>query len=156
MVTQLRAGHLNGTTDESLFGMFESNGDARIAQQMAHLLPGLLKHEQSLKEMNSSEYMKYTLLTAQRQCGGCLSSALIFHLMRLPSKVRALKSKRYVLRMASLGYFDAYLVRRTTHLRLTQPETHLDTNKRLQVHSLTDPQLLEVRKPHFVLYNLYH
>jgi len=33
LVTQLRAGHLNGT-DEALFGMFESEGDARIAQHM--------------------------------------------------------------------------------------------------------------------------
>ncbi|KAM8715621.1 hypothetical protein ACLKA7_002640 [Drosophila subpalustris] len=143
LVTQLRAGHLNGA-DEALFGMFESEGDARIAQQMALLLPGLLKQEQTLKETPLKDYMKYSLLAAQRQSGGSLRSASVFHLTRLPSKVRALKSKRYVLRMANMGYFDAYLVRRTTHLRLTQPETQLGTIKRVPSHSLSDPELLEV------------
>lgn len=152
LVHQLRAAHINDTTtsnEETLFGMFESTGDARIAQQMTTLLPGFLK-EQTLPS-STSDYLKSILLSAQHQCDGCLRSASIFHMLRLPCKVRSLKAKRCVLRMVSIGYFDAYLVRRTTHLRLTQPDaqTMLETNKRLAVHSIKEPQLLEVREKPF-------
>ncbi|KAH8306710.1 hypothetical protein KR044_007695, partial [Drosophila immigrans] len=145
LVTQLRASHMNGF-DEALFGMFESESeaDARIAQKMAQLVPELLRQEQALKEMPHNDYMKYTLLAAQRQCGGYLRSASLFHLLRLPSKGHALKTKRFVLRMVSMGCFDAYLVRRTTHLRLTQPEIPLNTRKRADTHFLRDPEMLEV------------
>ncbi|XP_032591651.2 protein phosphatase PHLPP-like protein [Drosophila grimshawi] len=143
LVSQLRAGHYNNT-DEALFGMFESESDVRLAQRMTQLVPSLLKQEQTLKESPLNDYLKYTLLSAQRQCGGCLSSATLFHLLRQPAKVRALKSKRYVLRLVHIGYFDAYLVRRTTHLRLTESESHCDSHKRAQTQTLPDPQLLEI------------
>ncbi|XP_034100458.1 protein phosphatase PHLPP-like protein [Drosophila albomicans] len=147
LVSQLRASPMNGF-DQALFGMFESEteADARIAQQMAQLVPELLKQEQTLNETSHNDYMKYTLLAAQRQCSGNLRSATLFHLVRLPTKVHALKTKRFVLRMANMGYLDAYLVRRTTHLRLTQPEIQLGVNTRKQAvgHSLPDPEILEV------------
>ncbi|XP_017859823.1 PREDICTED: protein phosphatase PHLPP-like protein [Drosophila arizonae] len=144
LVTQLRASQFNGS-EEALLGMFESQTDARQAQQMAQLVPGLLKQEQSLKDSPLNDYMKYTLLTAQRQCGGCLRNATLLHLLRQPSKVRALKSKRYILRLAHLGHFDAYLVRRTTHLRLTESQADCDSHKCNQAsHTLPDPELLEI------------
>ncbi|XP_033150769.1 protein phosphatase PHLPP-like protein [Drosophila busckii] len=143
LVRQLRFAHFN-SPDEALFGMFESAGDARIAQQMAQLVPGLLKQEQSLKETNSNDYMKYTLLTAQRKSGGSAHSATLLHLIRMPSKVRPLKSKRYVLRMASLAGFDAYLVRRTNHLYLTENAVSSGKNTRLQSHALSEPDILEL------------
>lgn len=142
LVTQLRWGL---GAEEALFGMFEAKGtDARVAQQMSQLVPELLKQEQTLKQPPSNHYMKYTLLAAQRQCGGQLHSINLLHLLRLPSKVRALKAKRYVLRMANVGYFDAYLVRRTTHLRLTEPALPNDNNKRTKENSMPDPEILEV------------
>ncbi|XP_030555173.1 protein phosphatase PHLPP-like protein [Drosophila novamexicana] len=145
LVSQLRASQFNGCADEALLGMFESQSDARQAQQMAQLVPGLLRQEQTLKESPLNDYLKYTLLSAQRQCGVCLRSATLMHLLRQPSKVRALKSKRYVLRLAHLGHFDAYLVRRTTHLRLTESVAHCDGHKRLTAtHTLPDPELLEI------------
>ncbi|KAH8399554.1 hypothetical protein KR222_003632, partial [Zaprionus bogoriensis] len=143
LVTQLRAGHFNGA-EEALFGMFEAQADPRVAQQMAKLVPGLLRQEQTLKQPPLNQYMKYTLLAAQRQCSEQLRSATLLHLLRLPSRVRALKAKRYVLRMASVGCFDAYLVRRTTHLRLTEPEPDLVSCKRTQEQSMPDPELLEI------------
>lgn len=143
LVTQLRAGL---GAEEALFGMFEAQGaaNARAAQQMSQLVPELLKQEQTLKQSPSNHYMKYTLLAAQRQSGNQLHSATLLHLLRLSSKVRALKAKRYVLRMANVGHFDAYLVRRTTHLRLTEPESNFGSNKRTKENSMPDPEILEV------------
>ncbi|KAH8376976.1 hypothetical protein KR093_002422 [Drosophila rubida] len=147
LVHQLRASPTHAV-DAALFGMFESASevDARLTQQMAQLVPELLKQEQTLKEAPHNDYLKYTLLAAQRKCAGQLRSAALFHLLRLPAKAHALKTKRYVLRMASTGCFEAYLVRRTTHLRLTRPGVQLDTEtrQRADVHSLPDPEMLEV------------
>ncbi|KAH8350463.1 hypothetical protein KR067_002585 [Drosophila pandora] len=143
LVCQLRAGNY-GASDEALYGMFEAaEGFARAAQEMVQLVPGLMKQEQLVKDVAVRDYMKSTLLAAQRQCGSVRSAAL-FHLTRTraPSKVRPLKSKRYVLRMASSGRLDAYLVRRTTQLRLTDSEA----NPRELGPTLTmpDPQVLEL------------
>ncbi|XP_017069855.1 protein phosphatase PHLPP-like protein [Drosophila eugracilis] len=142
-VCQLRAANYGGS-DEALYGMFEAmEGYGRAAQEMAHLVPDLMKQEQMVKDSAIKDYMKFTLLAAHQQCGNVRSAAL-FHLTRTraPSKVRPLKSKRYVLRMASTGRLDAYLIRRTSQLRLTETEvTQKDQN-----HSIVipDPKVLEL------------
>ncbi|XP_068140988.1 protein phosphatase PHLPP-like protein [Drosophila tropicalis] len=142
LVAQLRAGNYGGI-DEALYGMFEAaEGGGRAAQGMTKLVPDLLKSEQMIKDSSHGEYLKYTLLTAQQQCGSeNIRSAALFHLTRTraPSKVRPLKSKRYVLRMASTGRSEAYLIRRTTQLRLTNaPESSVKEGK------LADPEVLEL------------
>ncbi|EDW37254.1 GL26161 [Drosophila persimilis] len=143
LVCQLRAANYGGS-DEALYGMFEAaDGNGRVAQEMAQVVPDLMKQEQLVKDAPLRDYMKFTLLTAQQQCGSVRSAAL-FHLTRTraPSKVRPLKSKRYVLRMASTGRLDAYLVRRTTQLRLTDTES---SAKDLgPSHAMPDPQVLEL------------
>nr|NP_001260558.1 PH domain leucine-rich repeat protein phosphatase, isoform B [Drosophila melanogaster]NP_609938.1 PH domain leucine-rich repeat protein phosphatase, isoform A [Drosophila melanogaster]Q9VJ07.1 RecName: Full=Protein phosphatase PHLPP-like protein; AltName: Full=PH domain leucine-rich repeat protein phosphatase; AltName: Full=dPHLPP [Drosophila melanogaster]AAF53751.1 PH domain leucine-rich repeat protein phosphatase, isoform A [Drosophila melanogaster]AGB93093.1 PH domain leucine-rich repeat  len=140
-VYQLRAANYGGS-DEALYGMFEAlEGRGRAAQEMSHLVPDLMKQEQMVKDSAVRDYMKFTLLAAQQQCGSVRSAAL-FHLTRTraPSKVRPLKSKRYVLRMASTGGLDAYLIRRTSQLRLTKP----DVIQKDQIHSMPDPHVLEL------------
>lgn len=140
-VYQLRAANYGGS-DEALYGMFEAlEGRGRAAQEMSHLVPDLMKQEQMVKDSAVRDYMKFTLPAAQQQCGSVRSAAL-FHLTRTraPSKVRPLKSKRYVLRMASTGGLDAYLIRRTSQLRLTKP----DVIQKDQIHSMPDPHVLEV------------
>ncbi|XP_030386706.1 protein phosphatase PHLPP-like protein [Scaptodrosophila lebanonensis] len=141
LVSQLRLSQYRGI-DEALYGMFEAtDGSASVAQQMTQVVPRLLQQEQTVKETAQGDYMKYTLLAAQQQCG-CVRGATLLHLTRAPAKVRPLKSKRYVLRVASTGRLDAYLVRRTTQLRLTVPETSIGSNGR--THALPDPELLEI------------
>ncbi|XP_052853376.1 protein phosphatase PHLPP-like protein isoform X1 [Drosophila gunungcola] len=143
LVCQLRAANYGGS-DEALYGMFEAlEGHGRAAQEMAHLVPDLMRQEQLVKDAAVRDYMKFTLLAAQQQCGTVRSAAL-FHLTRTraPSKVRPLKSKRYVLRMASTGRLDAYLIRRTSQLLLTESEAI----QKDQSHSMAmpDPQVLEL------------
>ncbi|KAH8298140.1 hypothetical protein KR018_008513 [Drosophila ironensis] len=143
LVCQLRAGNYGGS-DEALYGMFEAaEGHPRVAQEMAQLVPGLMKQEQLVKDAAVRDYMKSTLLAAQQQCGSVRSAAL-FHLTRTraPSKVRPLKSKRYVLRMASSGRLDAYLVRRTAQLRLTDSESNIKEQEGML--TIPDPQVLEL------------
>ncbi|XP_043644712.1 protein phosphatase PHLPP-like protein [Drosophila teissieri] len=140
-VYQLRAANYGGS-DEALYGMFEAmEGSGRAAQEMANLVPDLMKQEQMVKDSAVRDYIKFTLLAAQQQCGSVRSAAL-FHLTRTraPSKVRPLKSKRYVLRMASTGGLDAYLIRRTSQLRLTKSEVI----QKDQIHSMPDPHVLEL------------
>ncbi|XP_039482031.1 protein phosphatase PHLPP-like protein [Drosophila santomea] len=140
-VYQLRAANYGGS-DEALYGMFEAmEGSGRAAQEMANLVPDLMKQEQMVKDSAVRDYIKFTLLAAQQQCGSVRSAAL-FHLTRTraPSKVRPLKSKRYVLRMASTGGLDAYLIRRTSQLRLTKAEVI----QKDQIHSMPDPHVLEL------------
>ncbi|XP_016978954.1 protein phosphatase PHLPP-like protein [Drosophila rhopaloa] len=142
-VCQLRAANYGGS-DEALYGMFEAmEGHGRAAQEMAHLVPELMRQEQLVKDSAVRDYMKFTLLAAQQQCGSVRSAAL-FHLTRTraPSKVRPLKSKRYVLRMASTGRLDAYLIRRTSQLRLTEMETTPSDKSHSMV--MPDPQVLEL------------
>ncbi|EDW55712.1 protein phosphatase PHLPP-like protein [Drosophila sechellia] len=140
-VYQLRAANYGGS-DEALYGMFEAlEGGGRAAQEMAHMVPDLMKQQQMVKDSAVRDYMKFTLLAAQQQCGSVRSAAL-FHLTRTraPSKVRPLKSKRYVLRMASTGGLDAYLIRRTSQLRLTKAEGIQKDNN----YSMPDPHVLEL------------
>ncbi|SPP86222.1 protein phosphatase PHLPP-like protein [Drosophila guanche] len=143
LVCQLRAANYGGA-DEDLYGMFEAaDGNGRVAQEMAQLVPDLMKQEQLVRDAPLRDYMKFTLLSAQQQCGSVRSAAL-FHLTRTraPSMVRPLKSKRYVLRMASVGRLDAYLVRRTSQLRLTDIESSAkDLGPSL---AMPDPQVLEL------------
>jgi len=124
--------------------MFEAmEGHGRVAQEMAHLVPELMNQEQLVKDSAVRDYMKFTLLAAQQQCGSVRSAAL-FHLTRTraPSKVRPLKSKRYVLRMASTGRLDAYLIRRTSQLRLTESEA-IQKDQSVSL-VMPDPNVLEV------------
>ncbi|XP_037709590.1 protein phosphatase PHLPP-like protein isoform X1 [Drosophila subpulchrella] len=142
-VCQLRAADYGGA-DEALYGMFEAmEGHGRVAQEMAHLVPELMKQEQLVKDSAVRDYMKFTLLAAQQQCGSVRSAAL-FHLTRTraPSKVRPLKSKRYVLRMASTGCLDAYLIRRTSQLRLTESEA-IQKDQSVSL-VMPDPNVLEL------------
>ncbi|KAH8412964.1 hypothetical protein KR009_007210 [Drosophila setifemur] len=143
LVCQLRAGNYGGS-DDALYGMFEaSEGHGRRAQEMAQLVPELMRQEQLVKDAVVRDYMRSTLMAAQQQCGSVRSAAL-FHLTRTraPSKVRPLKSKRYVLRMASTGRLNAYLVRRTAQLCLTDSEA--SPKERSPTLSLPDPQVLEL------------
>ncbi|KAH8245194.1 hypothetical protein KR032_006078 [Drosophila birchii] len=141
-VCQLRAPNYGGS-DEALYGMFEAmEGQGRVAQDIVQLIPDLMKQQQLIKDTAMKDYIKFTLLAAQQQCGR-VRSAAVFHLTRTraPSKVRPLKSKRYVLRMACSGRLDSYLVRRTVQLRLTETET--DTQHSLGM-AIRDPHVLEL------------
>jgi len=60
--------------------------------------------------------------------------------------VRPLKSKRYVLRMASTGRLDAYLIRRTSQLRLTESEA-IQKDQSVSL-GMPDPNVLEVGSFH--------
>ncbi|XP_019891009.2 protein phosphatase PHLPP-like protein [Musca domestica] len=144
LVIQLREGKFR--TDEALFGMFisGSNTSSHVCK-MAQMLPKLLQQERMVKE-NMGDYMKYTLLAGQQKLSDKPPiGSLLCHISRENTRpkfdmVRPQKTKRYVLRVASMGDIGAYLIRRTNNIQLIARPASL---KSVQNASFSDPSLAE-------------
>ncbi|XP_073823161.1 PH domain leucine-rich repeat protein phosphatase isoform X2 [Musca autumnalis] len=144
LVIQLREGKFR--TDEALFGMFisASNTSSHISK-MAQMIPKLLQQERTVKE-NMGDYMKYTLLGAQQKSADKPPAAsLLCHISRENTRtkldmVRPQKTKRYVLRVASLGDIGAYLIRRTNNIQLIARPATLKTSSS---QTFNDPSVAE-------------
>uniref|UniRef100_A0A1A9W036 PPM-type phosphatase domain-containing protein n=1 Tax=Glossina brevipalpis TaxID=37001 RepID=A0A1A9W036_9MUSC len=121
LVVQLR--EMKFRTDEALLGMFAIGVSASAsATKMASIVPKLFQQERSIKD-NIGQYMKYTLLALQKKLNNqSITDAMLCHIARENARckdfVRAQKTKRYVLRVASIGKISAYLIRRTANLQL--------------------------------------
>uniref|UniRef100_A0A1B0BJG8 PPM-type phosphatase domain-containing protein n=1 Tax=Glossina palpalis gambiensis TaxID=67801 RepID=A0A1B0BJG8_9MUSC len=121
LVAQLR--EMKFRTDEALLGMFAIDVSASgSATKMAHIIPKLFQQERSIKD-NIGQYMKYTLLALQKKLNNqSIADAILCHIARENARgkdfVRSHKTKRYMLRVASIGEISAYLIRRTTNFQL--------------------------------------
>ncbi|XP_065358697.1 protein phosphatase PHLPP-like protein [Calliphora vicina] len=146
LVTQLR--ECKFRHDEALFGMFVSTSShASAASKMAQMMPKLLQQERCVKE-NIGEYMKYTLLAAQQKLSDQpLMAALICHISRENTRfkdiVRPHKTKRYILRVASIGNAGAYLVRRTSNVELVSKQNNAYLKMPSSALTLKDPCIAE-------------
>ncbi|XP_061396322.1 protein phosphatase PHLPP-like protein [Musca vetustissima] len=148
LVIQLREGKLR--TDEALFGMFisSSNTSSHICK-MAQMIPKLLQQERTVKE-NMGDYMKYTLLAGQQKLSDKPpSGSMLCHISRENTRnkfdmVRPQKTKRYVLRVASIGEIGAYLIRRTNNIQLiARPASLKCSSAGSQSQNFSDPSVAE-------------
>lgn len=146
LVNQLR--DCKYRSDEALFGMFVSSSmHATAAAKMAQMVPKLLQQERCVKE-NMGEYMKYTLLAAQQKLSDQpLVAAMICHISRentrLKDIVRPQKTKRYILRVSSIGNAGAYLIRRTTNVELVSKQNNAYLKMPSSALTLKDPSIAE-------------
>ncbi|XP_036320982.1 protein phosphatase PHLPP-like protein [Rhagoletis pomonella] len=124
LVKQIRL--CNFSEDEGLFGMLESATIGAVTTALASTVPQILMHERSVKE-TAKEYMKYTLLSIYQRLAserGCDNMHIaLCHIAKesggFKDYMRPKRTRRYVLRVASIGNIAAYLVRKTTTICLT-------------------------------------
>ncbi|XP_037930207.1 protein phosphatase PHLPP-like protein, partial [Teleopsis dalmanni] len=148
LVSQLRLCNFN--KDEGLFGIIESDVSSAVANSVAQTVPKIIDQERAVKEA-INVYMKFTLLTALQKLNksGELGNIgiTICHISRENVKgvrdyVRPNKTKKYILRVASVGNIGAYLVRKTTNVCLTNmtesPAEFEQTNLLMNVPKLNN------------------
>lgn len=123
-ISQLRLPAFCNT--EGLFGLFDGESSGELPDILLKTIPRLLLEELTVKE-TSTEYMKYTLLSAHRELKQRGQRAgvdvTLCHISRtkradnefLPS------TRRYILRLASVGEATAVVGRPNGVLRLTPP-----------------------------------
>ncbi|XP_018794247.1 PREDICTED: protein phosphatase PHLPP-like protein isoform X1 [Bactrocera latifrons] len=153
LVKQIRL--CNFAEDEGFFGMLESATLGALNTTFVNLVPQILLHERSVKE-TAKEYMKYTLLSVYQRLAserGCedLHIALC-HIAKesagFKDYMRPKRSKRFILRVASIGNIEAHLVRKTSTICLTSDSynatlSHADNFKDSEKALITDPTIHE-------------
>ncbi|KAM7352113.1 PH domain leucine-rich repeat protein phosphatase [Cochliomyia hominivorax] len=146
LVTQLR--ECKFRNEEALFAMFvSSTSNSSAATKMSQMIPKLLQQERCVKE-NIGEYMKYTLLAAQQKLSDQpVVAAMLCHISRENTRpkdmVRPHKTKRYILRVASVGNAGAYLIRRTSNVELVSKQNNSYLKMPSSALTLKDPSVAE-------------
>lgn len=153
LVKQVRL--CNFAEDEGLFGMLESATLGAVTTALVNLVPQILSHERSVKE-TAKEYMKYTLLSVYQRLAnerGCEDMHIaLCHIVKestgLKDYMRPKRSKRFILRVASIGNIEAHLVRKTSTICLTSNSynatlTKADNCKGSANVFITDPTIYE-------------
>ncbi|CAH0389384.1 unnamed protein product [Bemisia tabaci] len=146
-VSQLRMGAF--CNHEVLAGIFDANINNEISQYLVKIIPRILLEERTVKE-TASEYMKYTMLSAHKELkekgqktGVC---AVLCHIVRQKCSG---STKRYVLRIASVGEARAILCRTSGCITLTPSNRQPTVRSQLGAsslfpHSLPDPHVVEI------------
>ncbi|CAD6997205.1 unnamed protein product, partial [Ceratitis capitata] len=132
LVKQLRL--CNFAEDEGLFGILETATMGAITTALVNFVPQILTHERSVKE-TAKDYMKYTLLSVyqrlacERACDDM--QIALCHIAKesigFKDYMRPKRTKRFVLRVASIGNIKAYLVRKATTICLTDATRNDET-----------------------------
>lgn len=154
-ISQLRLPAFCNT--ECLFGMFDGENNNNIPNILVKVVPKILLEERTVKE-TANDYMKYTLLSAHRELrqngqknGVCATLCHISRHKMNPELVGYYPnsnyphSRKFILRVASVGEATAYLIRKTGIVRLTPP-----SNQRKIGHSsnypltVPDPEISEI------------
>lgn len=123
-VTQIRES--NFCNSEGLFGIFdnESNLQETSMANLTQIVPRILLEEKTMKE-TSKEYLKYTLLSTQRELQGqgfkYGLDATLAHVSRLPSS-QGCPTMKYSLKVASSGEARTALCRAAGSLILAPPK----------------------------------
>lgn len=137
---------------EALFGMFDGELNSVVPNLLVKAIPKILLEERTVKE-TASDYMKYTLLSAHRELkqqgqkhGVC---ATLCHISRTKSSTDIYShggsSKRFILRVSSVGEATAYLVRRSGYVKLTPstPKRQIGNSASFPL-IIPDPEVSEV------------
>ncbi|XP_054745059.1 protein phosphatase PHLPP-like protein [Anastrepha obliqua] len=153
LVKQIRL--CNFAEDEGLFGILETGTLGAVTTALVNLVPQILIHERSVKE-TAKEYMKYTLLSVYQRLArekGCEDMHIaLCHISKesagFKDYMRPKRTRRYVLRVASIGNIGAYLVRRTSTICLTGAThstkiSNSDTCTDGKICRITDPSIHE-------------
>lgn len=149
-ISQLRlSGFCNG---EGLFGMFDGEQNRISASCLVKSIPKILVDERTIPE-TSAEYMKYTLLAAHRELrqqgqkhGISATLCHVSRSIRTSSQEDEYRSKKYVLRVASVGESSAILIRATGCVQLTPgtPNRQIGCSANYPLMIVPDPEVCEL------------
>lgn len=139
---------------EGLFGMFDGELNNTIPNTLVKVVPKILLEERTVKE-TSSEYMKYTLLSAHRelkQQGQKFGvTGTICHISRTKVPPESINynhqsnGRRFILRVASVGEGIAVLIRQNGVVKLTKGSSNTKIGASYSFPNvLPDPECTEV------------